>query len=930
VSAAVPQLVGRDEELNALVAFVRSRESLPGALLLEGEAGIGKTTLLQAGVAAAFETGFRVLSTRPVEAESTLSFVGLGDLLGDQMEEVRPALPGPQQRALEVALLLREPVERPPDRRAVASAALGALRALAEPGPLLLVIDDLQWLDRGSSSVLQFALRRLADEPIALLAACRDADGAAPLEPASAFPGERLQRVRVGPLSLGALGRLLRDRLETAFARPTLRRIHESSGGNPFFALELARALELRGRPPEPGERLPVPAELHALAAGRLTSLPAETVVALEAAAALSQPTLALVSAATGTGPDVLEPAVEAGVVELDGGSVRFTHPLLAAAACGSPARRRALHGRLAELVADPEQRARHLALAALGPDRTAAGALEEAARGAAARGSSAAAAELAEQAARLTPAARPEEARRRSADAASYHFESGDSRRARAILTRLASELPPGPERAEILVRLALTRAYDDDVHAATDLNRQAAEEAEADSLTRAKALTGVSATLFRRRERLAEAVDCAKAAVELATDLGDLMVAGDALGVQLMAEAALGRAEAGATLDRLLRVEPAGGHVRLQAEPRWHAAIAWMWWEEQERAGQAFAELIRLGYESGDESFLPYAYVLSAQNDCLRGELERAASSAAEGLEIAEQVGQEALAGYALAVHALVDAHRGRVDDARRDGERSLALAGRTRSTPTLHFATSALGHLDLSLGDSTAAADRLAPLVAFARAERLCEPSLARFTLDYVQASVEAGRLEDAEAACDWYESQAARLHRQGALASSWRCRGLLAAARGDFEAARGTLERALAEHDRVPAPFERGRTLLALGSVLRRATRRRDAREVLRQAREVFAELGAALWAERADAELARVGGRTAKPGELTPAERRTAELVGLGRSNKEVAAELVVTVRTVESNLTRVYRKLGIRSRAELVRRLSAQHPNDPE
>ncbi|MGH3012244.1 MAG: helix-turn-helix transcriptional regulator [Gaiellaceae bacterium] len=924
---AAPNLVGRDEELNALVAFLRSRESLPGALLLEGEAGIGKTTLLHATVAAASEAGFRVLSARPVEAESSLSFVALGDLLEERLDEVRHALPAPQEQALEVALLLREPEHRPPDRRALGTAVLGALRLLAEAGPLLVAVDDLHWLDRGTSSVLQFALRRLGNEPIAVLAACREGHGFT-LEPASAFPGERLQRVYVGPLSLGALGRLIRDRLETSLARPTLRLIHESSGGNPFFALELARALDLRGRL-EPGERLPVPAELHELAGGRLASLPSETVAALEAAAALSQPTLALVSAATGAGPNVLEPAVEAQVVELDGDHVRFTHPLLAAAACGRPEKSRDLHGRLAEIVADREQRARHLALAARGPDPSAAGALEEAARGAAARGSPASAAELAEQAARLTPTECPQDARRRTADAASYHFESGDSRRARTMLTRLASEVPPGPEHADVLVRLALTRAYDDDVRAATELNRRAAEEAEPGSLTRVQALTGVSATLFRRREQLAEAVECAKEAVALASPLGDAALVGDALGVQLMAEAASGRAEAAATLERLLRVEPAGGHVRLQAEPRWHAAIALMWWEERERAEEVFAELIQRGYESGDESFLPYAYVLRAQNDCLRGEFDRAASHADEGREIAEQVGQEALAGYALAVHALVDAHRGRVDETRRDGERSLALALRTRSTPTLHFATSALGLLELSLAIPAAAADRLAPLVASARAEEMCEPSLARFTLDYVQASIEVGRLDEAEAACDWYESHAVRLGRLGALASSWRCRGQLVAARGDLERAGVTLERALAEHDRAPMPFERARTLLALGSVLRRTRQRRAAREALRQAHGVFTELGAALWAERAGSELARIGGRTASPGELTPAERRTAELVGKGLSNKEVAAELVVTVRTVESNLTRVYRKLDVRSRAELVRRLSARHPDEP-
>jgi DNA-binding CsgD family transcriptional regulator len=929
VTQTAPAFVGRDEELAAVVAFLQATEMLPGVLLLEGEAGIGKTTLLRAGMAAASQSRFRVLSARPVEAESSLSFAALGDLLEERLRDVFGALPGPQQRALEVALLVSEPEGPPPDRRAVGIGVLSALRALAAAGPLLLAIDDLQWLDRASATVLQFALRRLGDEPIGLLAASRGGRGRTPLEPERIFSEGRLRRVRVGPLSLGALHRLLRDRLDTTFPRPTLRRIHDTSGGNPFFALELARALERHGRPLDAGERLPVPDDVHELAHGRLAALPTETTVALRAAAALSQPTLALVSAAARGDRSVLQPAIEAQVVELEGDRVRFTHPLLASAAYGGTAGHRELHGRLAEIVVDPEERARHLALAAAGPDPSVAAALEEAARGAAARGAPGVAAELTEQAARLTPSDRAEDARRRGADAAYYHFESGDSRRARGMLERLVVELPAGPERAGVLVRLAFTRAYDDDVHAASELNLQALDEARDDSLTRAKALTGLAATLFRRREQLSEAVEYARAAVELADVLGDPALVGDAVGVQLMAEAALGRPEAGATRARLLQLQPPNEHVRLQAEPAWHAAIVRMWWEDLDSARRAFAELVERGRESGDESFLPYVYVLAAQNECLRGDFERAASHADAGQEIAEQVGQETLFGYALAVRALVDAHRGRADEAREEGERALELARRTRSTPTLHFATSALGLLELSLARPAAAAERLAPLIEFAREQEMGEPALTRFTLDYVQALIEVGRLEEAAEVSHRYESHAARLGRRGALASAWRCRGLLAAARGDLDEALETFERALAEHDSVAMPFERARTLLAHGSVQRRARQRRAARESLQGARAMFEELGAALFAEKAGAELARIGGRAAGPGHLTPAEQRIAELVGQGRSNKEVAAELVVTVRTVESNLTRIYRKLGVRSRAELAHRLSARDPAEP-
>ena len=906
-------VVGRDEELAAVVAFFESAAQLPGAILLEGEAGIGKTTVWRAALAALSKSPLRVLAASPVEAESGLSFATLGDLIGEALEDVVADLPAPQRRALEVALLLADPDGPPPDQRAVGAGLLGALRALAASGPLLLAIDDLQWLDPASASVLRFALRRLRDEPIGALLARRDG-----LAPEGAPPELRLVRVRIGPLGLGALDRLLRDRLASTLSRPLLRRVHEAAGGNPFFALELARTLEHRRL--EPGERLPVPATLDELVRGRFAALPVETAAALGAAAALSHPTIQLVC---GTDRGVLEPAVRAQIVELDGDRVRFAHPLLASAAYERIDARRELHARLARRVEDPDERARQLAAAAAGPDAAVAEALDEAARRAVERSAPQVAAELTEQAARLTPPERAADARGRTADAAFLHFTSGDSRRARELLERLAAELPAGAERARVLVRLAFTRAYDDDLHAATDLNLQAVEEAHDDPLTRAQALTNVAATLFRRRERLAEAAEHARTAVALASELGEQALAADALGSQLLAEAALGRAEAPATLERLLALRVPSGRLRLLSEPEWYAAIVRLWWEELDSAAGTFAELLERGRERGDEASLPYVHVLAAQNDCLLGRFERAVGHADAGREIAEEAGQETLAGYAVALRALADALRGRPGEAQAAGERALELARRTRGTPTLHFATAALGLLALSDGRPAEAAERLAPLVAFAREQEICEPGLTRFVPDHAEALIELGRFQEAAAVAEWYEANASRLGRRGALASAWRCRGRLAAAQGSLEQALVLLERAVAEHGAVRMPFEQARTLLALGGVQRRALRRRAARESLGQARTIFEQLDAALWAERARSELGRIGGRAAGSNALTPVEQRVADLVARGRTNREVAAELVVTVRTVESNLTSIYRKLGLRSRAELAHRLSA-------
>ena len=258
----VSQIVGREEELACLFAFVDDVRERPAALALEGDAGIGKSTLWLAGVERARTRGSRVLSSRPAEAERSLAYVGLGDLFEGVLDEVLPALSPPRRRALEVALLLEEAGEEAVDERALGTATRSALQLLAEKGPLVVAIDDLQWFDRSSAGALAFALRRLGATPVLLLLTWRLADRAQPSEVEQALAAENVQRLRVGPLSVGALHRFLRDRLERPLARQTLLRVHERSGGNPFFALELARVLDANVDPLQP---LPVPETLEEL-----------------------------------------------------------------------------------------------------------------------------------------------------------------------------------------------------------------------------------------------------------------------------------------------------------------------------------------------------------------------------------------------------------------------------------------------------------------------------------------------------------------------------------------------------------------------------------------------------------------------------------------------------------------------------------------
>jgi predicted ATPase len=437
---AIQELIGRQEELSQLGRFLARLAAGPRAFVLEGEVGIGKTVLWQAGLTRARARGQRTLACRPAGSEVKLSFAALGDLLAGALEDALPAIPAPQRRALEAALLLAEPEGEPPDQRAIGLALLNVLRTLSGGGPLLVAIDDAQWLDQPSAAVLAFALRRLTAEPIGVLATVRLTDGEPP--PVSLEPWLPAERLCLGPLTLAALHELLRLRLGVSVSRPTLVRLHEAAGGNPFFALELGRAILEHGREPAPDEPLPVPAGLRALVRARLGRLPASALESLLAVAALSRPTVALALASAGTAERAsadLERAERAGVIAREGERIRFTHPLLASTlyAEASPPRRRSLHGRLAELVADGEERARHLALAAEGPDLGVAAALDEAAANAHLRGAPDGAAALCEQARTLTSEDRPDARLRRTTEAANYHLLAGNTSRAREVSRR-------------------------------------------------------------------------------------------------------------------------------------------------------------------------------------------------------------------------------------------------------------------------------------------------------------------------------------------------------------------------------------------------------------------------------------------------------------------------------------------------------------
>jgi DNA-binding CsgD family transcriptional regulator len=914
-------IIGREEELGAVQAFVGDLDQGPSALVLSGEPGIGKTILWEAGVAYAQERVGRVLTCRGVEAEASLSFAALSDLLSPVLHEAIPSLASPRRRALEVALLLAEPGDVAPDAHAIGLAVLDVLHVLAERAPVLVALDDAQWLDPASAGVLQIALRRLREEPIGLLATLRvSRDASSDFQLDRSFPDTRLLRLSLGPLSAGALHRLLEERLALELTRPELARIREASAGNPFFALELGRELVRTNTRPAPGQTLPVPESLRELLGGRLSRLPGETLDVLLQVAALARPTIEVVAAAHGDRERVLgglEAAVREGVVELDDSRVRFAHPLLASI-CYEQAplwKRRAVHRALAAAVSDVEERARHLALAADGPDTVAASYLDAAAEHAAARGATAAAAELSELAAELTPDD-PPLSRQRRLRAATFHRLAGEGDQATALLDQLLTEVPSGAERADVLFALAYT--FRGDPPTTNKLFDEALAQAAGDDARAARILGYRSLFRLLAADVHAALLD-ARAALEKAERVGDPALLAFVICRAGHAETWAGEITPG-LLERGAEIEERCGlQLEFLDSPRAILTRLLMRLGEIDRPRAMLEELERTAATRGDEVSRVLVTWYLALLEWYAGRWQHALEHAAAAHELGAQTGFPHNLAWAGRVRALLEADLGLIDEARAHAEEGLAFSQSRQDEFFIIACLGALGRLELALGNLEAAGGYLRELPGRLLAGGVHDPGNPVWA-DAIETLVTLGDFEQARAYLDQYDLHARQLESPWAVAGAARCRGLLAGAEGDVQSAFAAFERSLAAG--APFPLERARTLLCLGVVRRQAQQKKAAREALEQALAIFEELGARLWAEKARAELRRISGRRAPTEELTETERRVAELAAAGRSNKEIAVELFMGVSTVEAHLSRVYRKLGIRSRAALASHLA--------
>jgi DNA-binding CsgD family transcriptional regulator len=909
---------GRERELALAEAFLDRAEGRSGVLRLDGEAGIGKTTVWREVVRRAQERGFRVLSCRPAEAETKLALSALADLLDPIGSEVFATLPQPQRRALEVALLRVEPARAGPDPRALATAVRSLFAMLGAQRPLLVAIDDVQWLDSSSAAVLDFARRRLAGARVGWLLTTR-VPAPVLLGVGAIAPAESLTVVSVGPLTLAAVHRMLKDRLDEPLSRPTLLRVHEASGGNPLFALEIVRALRT-GLPIAAGARLSVPAGLRELVAGRIPMLPPSARRALLAAAALSHPTAELVERASSVSG--LAAAEESGLVRVEDGRTVFAHPLYASAVYerSSRARRRELHGRLAQLVSDPEERARHLALATTQADESVARTLEEGAAFARARGAWESAAELLEGARMLTPSDRSEAAWRRGIAAAEHHVHAGERARARVLLEEILDRRLPRALRADAL-RLLAEISYNDENGAEAMRLFTAALDYTDDPPLAVTIELGLS-YLSGQLADPAGGVVHAHRALEQAQAIADESMIAAALGLCVMFDYLCGRGVNWDQVKRSLALEDPDSIMPVLWHPSTVAAILLLYVGRHAEARERLGMVWTKASDRGDESDVAFIVLWLSWLETRSGNFAAAQALAEEAVSLAALTGSESMRGTVLAQRALVHAHRGEAAEALRDCVEATALAERLVNVWVEVWVAASQALLALARGNPRAAWEACQRPTEALERQGIAEPVPAFFLPDALESLIALGELDRAGPLLDAFEARGRELDRAWALATAGRCRGLLLAARGDLAGADAALERAVVEHQRLDMPFELARTLLIRGVVERRARRRARARRSFEEALEIFERVGAALWTERARQELGRLGIRRSPARELSQAERRVAEAAARGLTNREVAAALFLSPKTVEAHLSSVYRKLELGSRAELGARMA--------
>ena len=946
------EVVGRESALAAVAELLGAGpDDGLRVLVVTGPPGSGKSTLVGATLRRADDLAMRVLLARPREPEQPLAFSVLADLLegvpglaGAESTALTDAgLPPPQHTALRRALGLDLPGPgEDTDPRLVAAALRALLTATAREGRVLLAVDDAHWADDSSLLVLSHALHRAGGAAVSVLVATRPRAAA---DPWPTGPGR--DDVELGPLSEAAVFHLVRARLGRTLGRGDLRRLVQVSGGNPMYALALA-GIGDDGDHSADGALSPT---LEALVAGSVRELSAPTRRLLLAAALAHDPRIDVVVQAAGLdapelGPAGIEAVVSAAatVATVEGGRLRFRHPLHAAAVVGdaAPEDVRATHARLAGLETGDEVTARHLALAADGPDATIAERLSLAARRARGRGARAAARDLAALAVAATPADDPGGPDRRL-ELAGWALHDGDPQTCAELAGPLATGQGPVAARAHVL--LAAWAGVAGSIEQVAEQCRAGLDAARGDPLLRAAAFVawadgaaGMDEAAEHARSALAElaglagldtTADAERAAELAGADEAEGLRA-RALAIAVQADLMRGAGGSPAELAAAAALEARFPPELVATGARFAQAQQLLFSSRLDAGRVLFSDLLAEARTRGDEVSEPLILLNLGHLELRAGRLERAGRIAREALTLAEVTGNITARALAELQVAADETRTGDWADSQERIRVSTALTDQIGDPFLLSIAGKILGRLLSTRGDHRGAVDALRTAAQHAERADLADPGWDPAPGELVEALLALGRDDEAEAELARLVAAGSGLDRPHLTAVVPRLEAQLRAARsGPDDEARALALAAVAAHDELGMTFELGRSLLVAGRLHRRAKQKRAAHDLLSRAVAVLDANPAPVWADRARDELRRVGLRPSAPDGLTSTEARVAALAAAGRTNREIAAEVFASPKTVEAVLGRVYRKLGVRSRVELVTALPAS-ATDPD
>ena len=907
-------LLGRLSELAACRGALSDAGVGAAAVVIAGAPGIGKTSVWRAA-AESRPAGMVVLRTTGVPGGQA-AFANLADLLDPAAERVLPELPEPQAGALRAALGLAA-AEVPLRETLIERAVVTALAGLARDG-MVVAVDDEQWVDADTGRLLKAAAIRLRDAPVRWLVAVRSGHADRGLARVLDHElGERARRVDLAGLDDGALSELVLARVPGRWSPGVLRQVVALAAGSPYAALELARETVARGG--HDGAAVYLPSTLAGSLRARLGRLGPATLAVVQVAALAAAPTRGLLAAVAG-GPvgGLVDEAAEAGVLEAAPPDpvLRFSHPLLREAAEGmlsGPARRR-LHRVIGGALEDPDEAAWHLARGADEPDEALAQQVEQAAHDAAARGALARAAALARSAADLTPDPDSSNAWRRRIYWLERLDAAGEFDQVRRLGEKWAVDVPVswwGP--------LTAVRANaETDLESACRLWTAAFENLTGRDPARA-AQVGIlmCIQLGVILGRLEDARPRTAAVIQQARAAGDPILLRDALATDGLLAAIAGEAEAGDRLREAVRLPgftdtPYPRDTPEAVLAKWH-----LWRGELDPARDLMNAVIGVAERHGSDAAANITRCYLMEVEWHAGHWGAAAAHAAAFARWSRETGhpQEGLPAYAV---SLVEAGRGNIGHAREVAAAGLERAEARRARKDAALCRWVLGLLELSADDPAAALGWLDPIADMLQAGGIGEPGRNPFTPDLIEAWAATGQLDRAAARLAWLQDAARRLDHPWARITAGRAEAALLLARRDPAAAAAAVAAVIPEARQRGLPFELGRCLLVLGTAQRKARQRRAAAASLDEAIAVFGGLGAPRWQALAAAQRARLA-----PGPdhaLTATEQRIAGLVAAGQTNPQIAAALYISVKTVEANLTRIYRKLGLRGRVDLARR----------